>query len=146
MNRLLVRNSFVALLILLITTGLCGFVYAAQLRLAWDANAEGNLAGYKLYYGTGSRSYGIPINVGKVTTYTLTGLTGGQTYYLALTAYDTANNESSKSNEVSGAATEPTQTVAITVTSTPPGREIFVDGTSYSATRTFSWVVGSSHT
>ena len=145
MNRLFVRNCFVALLILLIPTGLCEFVYAAQLRLAWDANTESNLAGYKLHYGTASRSYGVPIIVGNVTTYTLTGLTGGQTYYLALTAYDTANNESNQSNEVSGVAAEPTQTVAITVTSNPIGREIFIDGSSYSASQAFSWVVGSSH-
>ena len=145
MNRLLVRNCLVALMILLITTGLCGFVYAAQLRLAWDANTEADLTGYKFYYGTASRSYGVPINVGKVTTYTLSGLTGGQRYYVALTAYDTTNNESSQSSEVSGVATEPTQTVIVTVGSNPAGREILIDGTPYSATQTFSWVVGTSH-
>ena len=81
--------------------------FTAQLRLAWNANAEPDLAGYKVYYGTGSRTYGTPINVGKVTTYTLTGLIAGQTYYIAVTAFDTAvpSNDSGYSNEVSGVAT-----------------------------------------
>jgi polysaccharide export outer membrane protein len=79
---------------------------AAQLKLAWDANTEPALEGYKVYYGTASRSYGRPVNVGKVTTYILTGLTLGQTYYVAVTAYDKSNNESRYSNEVKGAATD----------------------------------------
>ncbi len=85
------------------------FVSAAQLKLAWDANTESDLAGYKVYYGTGSRTYGSPINVGNVTTYTLTGLIAGRTYYIAVKAFDTAvpANESGYSNEVSGIATDP---------------------------------------
>ena len=79
----------------------------AQVGLIWDApttNADGtpltDLAGYKVYFGTASRSYGAPINIGNVTTYTVTGLTPGITYYFAATAYDTSNNESDFSNEV----------------------------------------------
>ena len=68
--------------------------------LAWDANTEPDLSGYKLYYGTASGTYGTPINVGNVTTYTVTGLTDGQTYYFAVTAYDSVGNESGYSNEV----------------------------------------------
>ena len=74
------------------------------ITLAWDANTESDLAGYKVYYGTASGSYGTPVNVGNVTTYQLTGLTPGQVYYLALTAYDPAGYESGFSNEVSGPA------------------------------------------
>ena len=86
--------------------------------------------------------------MGNVTTYTVTGLTTGQTYYLAVTAYDNASpaNESTYSTEVSGAATDPTQTVSITVTTNPAGLQISVDGTSYTAPRTFNWTAGSSHT
>lgn len=117
--------------------------FAAQIRIAWDPNSESDLAGYKVYYGTSSRNYGTPINVGNVTTYTITGLTAGQTYYIAVTAYDTANNESDFSNEVSGAATEITQTC--TVTTNPSGLQILVDNVTYTAPQTFTWVVGSSH-
>ena len=75
-----------------------------SISLAWDPNTESDLAGYKVYYGTASRSYGSSVNVGNVTSYQLTGLTSGQTYYIALTAYDTLGYESGFSNEVSGPA------------------------------------------
>ena len=64
------------------------------------------MAGYKVYYGTGSGTYGSPINVGKVTTCTLNSLTPGQTYYIAVTAYDTSDNESGYSTEVRGIPTD----------------------------------------
>jgi hypothetical protein len=73
----------------------------AQVTLAWDRNTEIDLAGYKIYYGTGSRVYNWFIDVGNVTTHTVTGLTDGSTYYFAATAYDTSNIESTYSVEVS---------------------------------------------
>ena len=78
-----------------------GTGHSAQVSLAWDANTEPNLAGYKVYYGTASHDYDWVLNVGKVTTYTVTGLTDGLTYYFAATAYNTANLESAPSGEVS---------------------------------------------
>ena len=84
---------------------------AGTISLAWDApttNADGSpltdLAGYKIYYGTAAGTYDHSIPVGNVTTYPLTGLTQGQSYYLAVTTIDTSNNESGYSNEVSGPA------------------------------------------
>ncbi len=68
--------------------------------VSWDANSEPDLVGYKLYYGTASRSYGTPIDVGNQTTYTINDL-GPGTYYFAATAYDTSGNESGFSNEAS---------------------------------------------
>jgi hypothetical protein len=76
----------------------------ATISVAWDADAEPDLAGYKLYYGTGPGVYDHSVDVHHVTTYTLTGLTKGQSYYIVATAYDTSHNESSYSNEVSGTA------------------------------------------
>ncbi len=79
---------------------------AGQVVLSWDpptTNTDGtpltDLGGYKLYYGTGSGSYGSVIDVGNVITYTVTGLLDG-TYYFAVTAHDTLGNESNFSNEV----------------------------------------------
>jgi hypothetical protein len=39
--------------------------------------------------------------VGKVTTYTISNLIPGKTYYCVVTAYDTAGRESPVSNEIS---------------------------------------------
>ena len=74
--------------------------FAQDVILAWDANTETDLAGYKIYYGTSSRNYSTVIDVHNVTTYGITGL-GPGTYYFAATAYNTANAESGYSNEVS---------------------------------------------
>jgi hypothetical protein len=83
-------------------------VQAVQsVQLAWDApttNADGtpltDLAGYKLYYGSISGIYTVVINVGNQTTYTVPDLGDGQTYYFAVTAYDTMGNESELSEEL----------------------------------------------
>jgi hypothetical protein len=80
---------------------------AEQATLAWDANTESDLAGYKLHYGTASNSYSVHIDVNNVTTYTVAGLTAGQTYYFAATAYDASGNESGYSNSVSYAVPSP---------------------------------------
>jgi hypothetical protein len=73
--------------------------FAADITIAWDANVESDLAGYKIYYGTAPGVYGTSITIGTQTTYTLTGLPPG-TYYIAVTAYNTAGLESGYSNEV----------------------------------------------
>jgi hypothetical protein len=71
-----------------------------QAILEWDPNDEPDLAGYKIHYGAASGSYTNVVNVGNQTTYTLTGLTAGVTYYIAATAYNTSGLESTYSNEV----------------------------------------------
>jgi hypothetical protein len=95
-------------LLILASLWLAAPARAQSVTLEWDANTESDLAGYKVYFGTASRTYGAPITLGKVTTYTVTGLTPGTTYYFAVTAYNTAGLESGYSNEVS--ATIPSQT------------------------------------
>jgi hypothetical protein len=75
--------------------------------LAWiapttytDGTTLTSLWGYKIYYGTSPGNYTISVNVGNVTTYTVTNLSTG-TYYFAVTAYDISGIESSYSNQVS---------------------------------------------
>jgi chitinase len=92
---------------------------AAQVTLAWDPNTEIDLAGYKVHYGTASGSYTVHTDVHKVTTYAVTGLTAGQTYYFAATAYDASGNESGYSNPVSYAV--PAANVAPAIPATPTG-------------------------
>ena len=64
-----------------------------------DGSALTDLAGYKVYYGTASGSYSQSIDVGKVTTYEVTNLPNGFTYYFVVTAYNQAGVESGPSNE-----------------------------------------------
>jgi len=81
-----------------------GFVFnsalAAEVKLAWDANGETDLAGYHIYKGLQSRVYTSSVSTGKVTSTTLSGLEAGKTYYFAATAYNTSGVESGYSNEV----------------------------------------------
>lgn len=68
-----------------------------MVRLAWDAVA--GATGYKIHYGEVSETYTVQQDVGDVTTADVTGLTSGQTYYFAVTAYNDTM-ESAFSNEV----------------------------------------------
>ena len=58
-------------------------------------------SGYKLYYKIGTEAFGDPIDVGAVTSYTLTGLADKTQYYVALSSYDDVNNESDIGSESS---------------------------------------------
>lgn len=71
-----------------------------NVTLAWDVSPSPNVTGYKLYWGGISRSYTNNINVGNVSIYTVTNLTVSNTYYFAVTAYDTSL-ESAFSDEIS---------------------------------------------
>jgi chitodextrinase len=99
---------------------------AGQAVLNWDPNAEEDLAGYKVYYGTSSSNYINVENVGLTGTpsapeHTMNNLFEGNTYYFAVSAYDTSGNESVYSNEVSKTiaaidATAPTLPSGLTAT------------------------------
>ena len=89
----LCRALFVACMITAICSLAPALSSAAQVTLAWDASTGPDLAGYKLYYGTSSGSYPFSVDVGNVTSYTLSGLLEGQIYYLAATAYNVSLNE-----------------------------------------------------
>jgi chitodextrinase len=80
-------------------------VSAAQVSFQWNENTESDLAGYMIHYGTSSRTssgiYTFSEDVGDQTTYTLSGLEEGQTYYFALTAYNTQRMHSDFTIELS---------------------------------------------
>ncbi len=103
--------------------GLVQTALAAQVTLEWDPNSESDLAGYKIYYGTASQAQTDSIDVGNATTYTVMGLHDGTTYFFAATAYNTSNQESGYSNEVS-ATTPSLCTYAIS----PASREFTASG------------------
>lgn len=62
--------------------------YAASLTLAWDP-VDDLADGFMLYYGTESGYYTGVIDVGDAIDYTVFGLESDQTYYFAVTAYNT---------------------------------------------------------
>lgn len=77
---------------------------ATSISFAWNPNPEFNIAGYKIYYGSASRSYSSVVDVGNRTTFTVTNLPVGR-FYFALTAYSSVGVESDLSSEVIASTT-----------------------------------------
>ena len=73
--------------------------------LTWTASPEPNVSGYRVYHGTAPGSYLQPRGqgqaAGNVTSFKVSALESGKTYYFAVTAIDSAGQESSFSNEAS---------------------------------------------
>ncbi len=87
--------------------------HAGEIHLAWDANTESDLAGYRIYYGLAPRTGTDPkvcglcgylgkVDARNVTDFLVSNLGLGSTYYVSATAYDASGNESGFSNEVLG--------------------------------------------
>ncbi|MCL4872569.1 PKD domain-containing protein [bacterium] len=81
---------------------------AGEAILKWTApstNTDGStltdLAGFKVHYGTQSRTYSKTVDIGNAAGYTVQDLAAGGTYYFSVTAYNSAGRESNYSNEVS---------------------------------------------
>ena len=91
--------GFIAILGMLVLS--LGLAHGFEITLQWDPNTEANLAGYKIHYGTASGQYDHVVNIGKSVTATVSGLDANMRYYFAVTAFDTSQNESGYSNEVS---------------------------------------------
>ena len=73
----------------------------ASVRLAWDANPEPDIAGYRLSYGTSSGQYTTTIDVGNATTFEFFEPNTSVKYFLAVHAYNTAGLTGPYSNEIS---------------------------------------------
>jgi fibronectin type 3 domain-containing protein len=75
--------------------------------VSWNASTSDQVVGYRIYFGTASRTYqqsvGNGFNVGNTTSYRITGLTTGRTYFVAVTAVDAGGRESDLSEEKSKA-------------------------------------------
>jgi hypothetical protein len=113
---------FISLLFFFVTPG-----YALDITLAWDANTEPALAGYKIYYdmdsgqpydGIEAQEGSSPINVTldqdedpdpNTVQYTLHGMPDG-IYYFSVSAYNSEGFESGYSNEVGSGANPANET------------------------------------
>ena len=78
-----------------------------EVKLAWNANPEPDVARYKVYWGLQSGSPTKSLDVGKVTAATVGNLNDGTTYFFTVTAIDAAGLESAPSNEVSHTTPSP---------------------------------------
>jgi len=65
----------------------------------WDQNTEDDLAGYRVYWGFASRQYDSSLTV-YTNHFLKESFRDSAVYYFAVTAFDTANNESGYSDEV----------------------------------------------
>ena len=112
--------------------------FSAEVTLAWDPNTETDLAGYKVYYKTGSSGTpydgtgidqgdsGISIPLDNLATpdnpsLSLTGLQDNEFYYLVVTAVDSSGNESGYSNEAMYESSSTVVAYVITSSSGPNG-------------------------
>jgi len=99
-----VKKSVLNILILLV---LCfslfpANAFASEAELAWDPPAVSTAVfGYMIHYGTASHGYSAAIDVGNATSYTVSNLLDGKTYYFSVTWYDANHVESEFSGEVS---------------------------------------------
>jgi len=104
-----VRRQFLRALSIAFLTILAGSTSVAAQTVMWDANAEPDLAGYIVQYGTQSGNPTSSVDVGNVTSRAFTGLTAGTTYYFRVVAYNASGQQSTPSTQVS-----------YTVPTTPP--------------------------
>ena len=71
-----------------------------SMEIAWNPNPEADVAGYKIYWGENSRQYTSVQDVGNSVSTRISNLTSGRTYYCAVKAYNSAQQESPFSSEI----------------------------------------------
>jgi hypothetical protein len=80
-------------------SGLIAYPAAEVITVQFSPSSGANVAGYYLYYRNGTAGY-VQVNIGATTSYVLTGLEPGTTYHLRVAAYDTADQESTPTEEI----------------------------------------------
>lgn len=86
-----------------------------SVTLAWNANSEPHMVGYKVHYGPISGTPTQTIDVGNTTTATIHDLNPNTTYFFTVTAYNSASLESQPSNEVSSTTASLSEMTLLTV-------------------------------
>ena len=126
-----------------LANGTAGNPYSASL-----ASVGGNPAARSWSITSGALPPGLALNASTGTVSGLIAETATGVYNFQVIAADTSSGYSSTAQAFSinvKTFMVTTQNVAITVTSVPAGLQITVDGASYTAPQTFTWVPGSTH-
>jgi hypothetical protein len=111
------KKIFSIILAVILLLAFAGYVYAnyfggkmptGSAKLSWNKSDDPKVAGYKIYYGTESRTgdcpsggYAEKVDVKNVNDFKLGGLTIGKKYYFSVTSYNQAGKESCFSEEMS---------------------------------------------
>jgi len=95
---------------------------APPVSLAWNANPESDVAGYKVHFGTQRGVYTNVVDVGLVTQASLPPLLMGSTYYLSVSAYNSTGLESPRSAEFSVTAAVPPPPTDTSFAMSEPGQ------------------------
>src|SRR3984893_9957442 len=134
------RRFRVLFLVLAVLLGSTSALHAAT--VTWNANPETDIAGYILSYGTSPGVHPTSVDVKNVTTWQLTTLTPGQTYYFVLQAYNTSAMTSVNSAEVvfTVSVTSPPSLTSVTPTSGAVGTAVTIAGANFGATQGTSTV------
>lgn len=90
-----------------------------KVKLAWNANTNVDVTGYRIHFGTASGSYTSNIVLGNVTSATVSGLAEGVNYHFVVCAFNAAGFESAFSNEVNFKPGLHTSQFAIAATGEP---------------------------
>jgi hypothetical protein len=90
--------------------------------LEWSANPESDVVGYKVYFGTESTNYSAVIDVVGATKTELPAVSLGTTYYLAVSAYNAAGEESPRSAELKVTAEVPAAVADTSMSFSAPGQ------------------------
>ena len=94
-------------------------IKGTSIYLSWDTNTESDLQGYKLHLLDSSGNTTRSVDLKKVTNYNLMNVINDQPYNLAVSAYDTTGNESTKSTIITA--------IKVTPPTTPAGADGDID-------------------
>ena len=87
------KKLFLIVAVLSFIFGCTVFANAAEVKLAWDANSETDLAGYKVYMSTDQgATWTAGVDVGNITAHTYPDVPDTGLILFRVSAYD-ANNE-----------------------------------------------------
>ena len=129
------RRLRVPFLVLAVLLGGTSVLHAAT--ATWNPNPEPDIAGYILSYGTSPGVHPTSVDVKDVTTWQVTALTQGQTYYFVLQAYNTSALTSANSVEV--VFTVPTggtpTLISLSPASGPVAMPVTISGTNFGSTQ-----------